>query len=87
VAPSQFWTGKKARLTAPFVTVAARSTFKDRRLAGSLSLRSAALKLEARGVIDLARAAFENVRIGTDLLEPRALFPNMSGTRVRLTAL
>jgi translocation and assembly module TamB len=87
VAPAQFWTGKKARLSAPFVTVAARSTFRDRRLDGSLSLRSAALKLEARGAVDLARSAFDDVRIAADLLDPRALFPNMTGQRVRLTAL
>ena len=79
--------GKLARLTAPFVTVSGRSTFADRRLDGRLSLRAAALKVETTGVIDLGRSSFGNVRIGADLLQPRALFPNMTGNRVRLTAL
>jgi translocation and assembly module TamB len=87
LAPAQFWTGKKARLASPLVVLNARSTFQDRRLDGSVSLRSAALKVEARGAIDLARSAFEQVRIGADLLDPKALFGNMTGTKVRLTAL
>ncbi len=87
VAPAQFWTGKKARLAAPHVDVNARSTLADRRLDGSLSLRSGALKVEARGIVDLAQSAFEDVRIGADLLDAKALFPNMTADRVRLTAL
>jgi translocation and assembly module TamB len=69
------------------VTVAGRSTFHDRRLDGQVSLRSSALKLEGRGAIDLARSSFDDVRIGADLLQPPALFPNMRGDRVRLTGL
>jgi translocation and assembly module TamB len=87
VAPAQFWTGKKARLTAPRVLLNARATFEDRRLDGTLSLRSAALKVEGKGAIDFARSSFDGVRIGVDLLRPQALFPNMSGRSVRLTAL
>lgn len=87
LAPAQFWTGKKARLTAPRVLVTARGTLADRRLDAALSLRSAALKVESRGLIDLGRSRFERVRIGADLLRPAALFPNMSGRAVRLTAL
>jgi translocation and assembly module TamB len=79
--------GKLARLTAPLVLVNARSTFADRRLDGRLSLRSSALKVEGRGVVDLAGSGFDNVRIGVDLLQPPALFRNMRGERVRLTAL
>ena len=87
VAPAQFWTGKKARLSAPYVDIGARSTLVDRRLDGSLSLRSAALKVEARGIVDLGRSAFDDVRIAADLLQPKALFPNMTANRVRMTAL
>jgi translocation and assembly module TamB len=87
LAPAQFWTGKKARLTAPRVLVKARGTLADRRLDAALSLRSAALKLEGRGVLDLGRSRFERVRLGADLLRPAALFPNMSGRAVRLAAL
>ncbi len=79
--------GKVQRLTAPVVLVNGRSTFVDRRLDGSLSLRSSALKIEAKGAIDLARSSFDDVRIGADLLRPPSLFRNMTGQRVRLTAL
>ncbi len=79
--------GKIGRLTAPVVLVNARSTLEDRRLDGTLSLRSSALKVEMRGIVDLARSRFADVRIGADLLRPSSLFPNMTGDRVRLTAL
>jgi translocation and assembly module TamB len=87
LTPSQFLTGKQARLTAPRVLLNAKGTFEGRRLDGSLSLRSTALKAEGRGVIDLGRSGFEGVRVGIDLLQPTALFPNMTANRVRLTAL
>lgn len=86
LAPAQFWTGKKARLTAPRILLNVRATLEHRRLDGSLSLRSAALKVEAKGVVDLARSSFDDVMIGIDLLRPAALFPNMSGRGVRATA-
>ncbi|HEV2747544.1 MAG TPA: translocation/assembly module TamB domain-containing protein [Allosphingosinicella sp.] len=85
--PSQFLKGKQQRLTAPRVLLNARATLADRRLDGSLSLRSSALKAEAKGAIDLAASSFDDVRIGADLLRPAALFPNMTGQKVRLTAL
>jgi translocation and assembly module TamB len=87
LSPQRLLRGKLARLTAPVIVVNARSTFADRRLDGSLSLRSSALKVETKGVIDLATGSFDAVRIGADLLKPAALFPNMTGNRVRLTAL
>ncbi len=87
LASQQLLKGKLARLTAPVVQVRARSTFENRRLDGTLSLRSSALKVEAKGAIDLARSSFANVRVGADLLRPPALFPNMRGDRVRLTGL
>ncbi|HEX8667969.1 MAG TPA: translocation/assembly module TamB, partial [Allosphingosinicella sp.] len=86
-APAQFWTGKKARLTAPLVLINGRATLKDRQLDGRLSLRSPALRIESAGTLDLARSTFRNVRIGADLLRPPAMFPNMTGEKVRLTVL
>jgi translocation and assembly module TamB len=86
-APAQFWTGKKARLAAPVVQVAGQGTLAARQLDARLSLRSPALKLEAAGRLDLARSRFRTLRIGADLLRPAALFPNMSGQKVRLAAL
>ncbi len=39
------------------------------------------------GIIDLARSRFRDLRVGADLLRPPALFPNMTGQKVRLVAL
>ncbi|PSJ38783.1 translocation/assembly module TamB domain-containing protein [Allosphingosinicella deserti] len=85
--PGQFWTGAKARLTAPRVAIAANATFADRQLAGRLSLRSAALKMEGAGIIDLAGSRFRQLRVGADLLRPPALIDTMTGQKVRLTLL
>lgn len=85
--PSQFLRGKLQRLTAPRVLVNGRATMEDRLLDGRLSLRSAALKMEAAGALDLAESRFRTVRIGADLLRPPALFPNMTGQKVRATVL
>lgn len=87
LAPSQFFVGKIQRLTAPVIELDAGATLADRRLDGRLSMRTAALKVESKGVIDLARSSFDDVQIGIDLLRPPALFPNMTGRNVRLTAL
>jgi translocation and assembly module TamB len=87
LAPAQFWSGRKARLTAPIVQVAAEATFAERVLDGRVSLRSPALKVEGRGAVDLGRSRLRRVSLGADLLQPPALFPNMTGEKVRLTAL
>jgi translocation and assembly module TamB len=86
-APAQFWTGKKARLTAPRVEIAGSATLANRLLDGRLALRSPALKVEAAGGVDLAASAFRRVRIGADLLRPPALFGNMTGQKLRLALL
>ncbi|HEX5184401.1 MAG TPA: translocation/assembly module TamB domain-containing protein [Allosphingosinicella sp.] len=85
-APSLFWTGKKQRLSAPIVRIRGLATLADRRLDARLSLRSAALKVESAGTLDLAHGSFRMLRIGVDLLQPTALFPNMKGEKVRLAA-
>ncbi|HEY0625411.1 MAG TPA: translocation/assembly module TamB domain-containing protein [Allosphingosinicella sp.] len=87
LAPSQFLAGKLQRLSAPRVLVNGNATLEDRVLDGRLSLRSAALRVETVGALDLAGSRFDDVRIGADLLRPPALFPNMTGTRVRLSLL
>ena len=86
-APAPFLHGKAQRLTAPLVEVAGNATLADRRLDGRLSLRSPAMRIEAAGVIDLAVSSFDNLRLGIDLYQPPALFKNMTGSKVRLTAL
>ncbi|MGZ8310637.1 MAG: translocation/assembly module TamB domain-containing protein [Allosphingosinicella sp.] len=85
-APAPFLRGKLQRLAAPRVLVNGSGTFADRRLDGRLSLRSGALRLEGRGAIDLGRGRYDDVEIAADLLRPPALFRNMTGRQVRLTA-
>ncbi|MFL6845151.1 MAG: translocation/assembly module TamB domain-containing protein [Allosphingosinicella sp.] len=87
LAPAQFWTGKKARLTAPSLQVGGQATLENRQLDGKLTLRSPAMNLVATGIVDLARSRFRALKMGVDLLRPPALFPNMTGQRVRGVAL
>ncbi|HEX8579709.1 MAG TPA: translocation/assembly module TamB domain-containing protein [Allosphingosinicella sp.] len=86
IAPGQFWTGKKQRLTQPRILLNGRGTFVERRVDGRLSMRSAALRVEAAGVVDLGKNRLRNVRLAADLLQPAALFTNMRGDKVRITA-
>jgi len=85
--PASFTQGKVQRLTAPRVRIAANGTLADRRLDSRISLRSAALRLETRGVVDLAQGRFEGFEIAAELLQPKAMFPNMSGRQIRATAI
>ncbi|MDT9598206.1 translocation/assembly module TamB domain-containing protein [Sphingosinicella rhizophila] len=87
MAPSQFLTGKLSRLTGPRLLLNGRASLADRQLAGNLSFRSAALKAEAKGRVDLAASGFGGVAFAVDLLRPSALFPNMTGRDIRLAAL
>ncbi|WP_294356876.1 translocation/assembly module TamB domain-containing protein [uncultured Sphingomonas sp.] len=79
--------GKLQALTAPRVAVNGSGTFADRRLDGTLSLRSAALAAEATGVVDLARSRLDNLRLRARLLRPEALFRNMRATGMELRAI
>lgn len=87
VAPSQVLQGKLARLSAPRILVNGQATLAERRLSGNLSLGAAALNIRAKGTLDLARSAFDDVRLDAALLQPQALFPNMRGQRVRMQVL
>jgi len=87
LAPASVLQGKLQRLTSPRVQVSGASTLVNRRLDGNLSLRSAALALEATGGLDLATNAYRNVRVTGRLLHPPALFPNMTGRNIQLHAI
>jgi len=84
IAPSSFLQGKLQRLTAPAISVAGNATLVDRRLAGGLKLRSRALALNAKGGVDLAASRYDALTIRADLLQPPALFPNMTGEKISL---
>ncbi|WBO22170.1 translocation/assembly module TamB domain-containing protein [Sphingomonas abietis] len=84
LTPASITQGKVQRLTTPAIMVAGGARFADRRLDGTLRLASPALTMGVKGVIDLAHGAFDPLRVDLALLQPRALFPNMSGREIRL---
>lgn len=85
VAPSLVLRGRLQRLTGPRVIVAGQGDFADRRLNGALVLRSPALRVRARGLVDLGASRFEGLRVDARLLRPEALFGNMTGQAIGLT--
>lgn len=86
LAPSELLQGKLQRLTQPQIKVLGSATLQDRQLAGQINLASPALQFAAKGTLDLAGGAFAPLGIDLKLLEPRALFPNMTGRDVHLHA-
>lgn len=86
LAPAPITQGKVQRLTSPRILVDGTATLADRRLDSHLSLRSAAVTVRADGVLDLAESSFDGLKVNIDLLRPPALFPNMTGRDIKLTA-
>jgi translocation and assembly module TamB len=78
--------GKVQRLTAPSVLVSGEAHYGDRRFDGSLKLASPHVAVIARGAIDLARGAYDPLKVDALLLDPPALFPNMTGRGIRVHA-
>lgn len=78
--------GKLQRLTAPAVRISGNAILENRRLDTKLALSSQALAVSLSGIVDLARNRFDPLNIDARLLQPRALFPNMTGRDVRLKA-
>ncbi|WP_238475332.1 translocation/assembly module TamB domain-containing protein [Sphingomonas cavernae] len=87
LVPAAVNQGKLARLTAPRIAVAGRGTLAERRLDMELALRARALLVKADGVVDLGRSSLDDMRVTADLLQPRALFPNMTGRGIKLQTL
>ena len=87
IAPGTITHGKLQRLTVPRVRIKGDATLANRRLDGSLVLRSPSLLVDATGTIDLAHSAWRNVRIKAHLLRPAALFPNMTGRNIEMRAI
>ena len=83
-APSQFLKGKLQRLTVPLVDIRGDGTLEHRIFDGQLAIASPELRAVAKGQIDLADNRFRAMRLGIDLLNTRALFPNMTGKNVRM---
>ena len=85
-APSPFLRGKLQRLTEPRIAVDATGELSQRRIDGSVRLASPALRVDARGILDLARNRYDDVEIAAELVRPAAMFRNMTGQRVRMAA-
>jgi translocation and assembly module TamB len=86
ITPASITQGKGQRLLSPVVAVNGAATFADRRVDGALHLVSPATDFTAKGVVDLARAGFDQMRLDLLLRQPAALFPNMTGQNIRLHA-
>ena len=82
--PSLALAGKLQHLAAPVVKVRGAATLKNRVLDGELIFGSAAIRAVASGAVDLGRNRYQHFSIGVDLLQPRAIFENMSAQKVRL---
>ena len=86
LAPAPILQGKLQRLTSPRVLVTGEATLADRKLDTTLSLRSSAISIDAGGTLDLGASAFDGLQLNAHLLRPPAMFPNMTGTGIRLAA-
>jgi translocation and assembly module TamB len=78
--------GKVQRLAGERTILSGKARLADRRLTGALTVSSAALAIDGRGTLDLGDNRFDGVLINARLLQPPALFPNMTGRDVRLAA-
>ena len=83
LAPASLLKGRLQRLSQPAIRVAGQATLADRRLDGTLSLRTASLAVDSRGGVDLATSGWRNFVTNIRLLRPPALFPNMTGRNIR----
>ena len=71
--------GKVQRLSAPKLTIRGQAKLANRRLAGTLDLDSAAMRMESSGTIDLGKSMFRNVQLRVKLRKVAALFPGTDG--------
>src|SRR5690606_16094262 len=75
--PGVYMEGPVERLASPRLDLALDMRLADRKANGELHLRSNALSLEAKGLIDLANNRFGDLRIEAMLTEPGAIAPNL----------
>jgi translocation and assembly module TamB len=79
--------GPAARLVEPGVSLDLIAKLAERRVDTRLALRSAALKVDAQGLIDLASSRFGNLRVDADLLRPGAIADNVRARDARVQLL
>ena len=87
LAPSVVTQGRLMRLTEPMVRVKGSATLANRRLDTQVALQSNALAATAKGIIDLSNSSFDDMRVDARLRQPQALFVNMTGRNIALSAM
>lgn len=85
--PGVLMAGPVERLTAPQLLVDLTTTLANRRADTRLSLRSDALAVNAKGMIDLGRSRFDAFSVDARLLTPGSIAPNLNGRDVRASLL
>lgn len=83
--PGVYMQGPVERLASPQLDVALDAVWANRAANGVLKLRSKALSVEAKGIVDLAHNRFGNLNVDAMLLTPGAIAPNLRGRSVRAT--
>ncbi|WP_419814262.1 translocation/assembly module TamB domain-containing protein [Glacieibacterium sp.] len=86
VVPGTLLTGVAARLSAPKLAVNATAFVADRRADITLRAASPALRLDAAGRLDFGEKEFSGLTVSAQLLQPKALNPQLSGRDIRLVA-
>ncbi|WP_336297277.1 hypothetical protein [Sphingomonas sp. 7/4-4] len=81
--PGVYMQGPVERLASPQLDVALDAVWANRTANGVLKLRSSALSVEAKGLVDLGRNRFGNLNVDAMLLTPGAIAPNLRGRSVR----
>ncbi len=81
--PGVYMQGPVERLASPRLDVALDAVWADRTANGVLKLRSSALSVEAKGLVDLGHNRFGNLNVDAMLLTPGAIAPNLRGRSVR----
>ncbi|MEO7690125.1 MAG: translocation/assembly module TamB domain-containing protein [Sphingomonas sp.] len=85
--PGVLMAGPVERLTAPQLLVDLTATLANRRADTRLSLRSDALAVNAKGMIDLGQSRFDAFSVDARLLTPGSIAPNLNGRDVRASLL
>ncbi len=83
---ARLFTGPTAALLGPITTVAAQSTWENRRANLSAVVGSDAFRLVANGVADLGRSAFDGMKVQVAVLKPGLLAPNLGARDLRIAA-
>ena len=86
VMPGVILTGPAARLTEPAIAIDATAKLADRRVDTVFHARSAAMAVDAAGIIDLAQSRLGGFRVQGQLLKPGAIADNAAGRDIRFAA-